>query len=57
MTERDSKGSRESFDAFKELVMRYPDSKYARGRARATHALNLVNFAGPVRGACRALFT
>jgi outer membrane protein assembly factor BamD len=29
MTERDSKGSRDSFEAFKELVTRYPDSKYA----------------------------
>ena len=29
MTERDPKGARESFDAFKELVTRFPDSKYA----------------------------
>jgi len=29
MTERDSKGSRESFEAFKELVNRFPESKYA----------------------------
>jgi outer membrane protein assembly factor BamD len=29
MTERDPKGARESFDAFKELVIRFPDSKYA----------------------------
>jgi len=29
MTERDPKGARESFDAFRELVTRYPDSKYA----------------------------
>jgi outer membrane protein assembly factor BamD len=28
MTERDPKGSRESFDAFRELVTRFPDSKY-----------------------------
>ena len=28
MTERDPKGARESFDSFKELVTRYPDSKY-----------------------------
>jgi len=27
-TERDSKGTRESFEAFKELVARFPDSKY-----------------------------
>ena len=30
MTERDPKGARESFDAFRELVTRYPDSKYAK---------------------------
>ncbi len=29
MTERDPKGARESFDAFKELVTRFPESKYA----------------------------
>ena len=29
MTERDPKGARESFDAFRELVTRFPDSKYA----------------------------
>ncbi len=28
MTERDPKGARESFDAFRDLVPRYPDSKY-----------------------------
>ncbi len=28
MTERDPKGARESFDAFKELITRFPDSKY-----------------------------
>ncbi|HEY6966983.1 MAG TPA: outer membrane protein assembly factor BamD [Burkholderiales bacterium] len=41
MTERDSKGTRESFDAFKELVMRYPDSKYAEdARARMRYLVN-----------------
>jgi outer membrane protein assembly factor BamD len=29
MTERDPKGANESFDAFKELVNRFPESKYA----------------------------
>jgi outer membrane protein assembly factor BamD len=29
LTERDSKGTRESFDSFKEVVNRFPDSKYA----------------------------
>ena len=28
MTERDPKGARESFDAFRELVTKFPDSKY-----------------------------
>ena len=28
MTERDPKGARESFDSFRELVTRYPESKY-----------------------------
>ncbi len=28
MTERDPKGAREAFDAFRELVTRFPDSKY-----------------------------
>jgi len=28
MTERDPKGARESFDAFKELITRFPESKY-----------------------------
>ena len=28
MTERDPKGARESFDSFRELVTRFPDSKY-----------------------------
>ena len=28
MTERDPKGARESFDSFRELVTKYPDSKY-----------------------------
>jgi outer membrane protein assembly factor BamD len=41
MTERDSKGSREAFDAFKELVARYPDSKYAEdARARMRYLVN-----------------
>ena len=29
MTDRDPKASREAFEAFKEVVTRYPDSKYA----------------------------
>jgi len=41
MTERDSKGSRESFEAFKELVNRFPDSKYAEdARARMRYLVN-----------------
>ncbi len=33
MTERDPKSSRESFDAFKDLVARFPESKYAEDSA------------------------
>ena len=41
MTERDSKGSREAFEAFKELVNRFPDSKYAEdARARMRYLVN-----------------
>ena len=41
MSERDSKGSRESFDAFKELVTRFPESKYAEdARARMRYLVN-----------------
>jgi len=41
MTERDSKSSREAFDAFKELVNRYPDSKYSEdARARMRYLVN-----------------
>jgi outer membrane protein assembly factor BamD len=41
MTERDSKGSREAFDAFKELVNRFPESKYAEdARARMRYLVN-----------------
>ena len=35
MSERDSKGAREAFDAFKELVTRFPDSKYTADARRA----------------------
>ena len=41
MTERDSKGTRESFDAFKELVNRFPESKYTEDAlARMRYLLN-----------------
>ena len=41
MSERDSKGTREAFDAFKELVTRFPDSKYADdARARMRYLVN-----------------
>lgn len=33
MTERDPKASREAFDSFKEVVTRFPDSKYAEDSA------------------------
>lgn len=43
MSERDSKASRESFENFKELVTRYPNSKYAPdSRQRMAHLLNVI---------------
>jgi len=43
MTERDPKGSRESFDAFSELVKRFPDSKYAAdSQARMRYLVNAL---------------
>ena len=41
MTERDSKGTREAFDAFKELANRFPESKYTEDAiARMRYLLN-----------------
>jgi outer membrane protein assembly factor BamD len=41
MSERDSKGTRESFEAFKELVTRYPESKYSEdASARMRYLVN-----------------
>lgn len=43
MSERDSKASRESFDNFRILINRFPDSKYAPdARQRMAHLLNVV---------------
>jgi len=43
MTERDPKGARESFDAFKELATRFPDSKYTPdGVARMKYLVNAL---------------
>ena len=43
MTERDPKAAGESFDAFKELVTRYPDSKYTPdGLARMKYLVNAL---------------
>src|SRR6185503_4841298 len=40
-TERDSKGTRESFEAFKELSQRFPDSKYTPdAQARMRYLVN-----------------
>lgn len=41
LSERDQKAAKESFDAFKELVTRFPDSKYAAdANARMTYIVN-----------------
>ncbi len=43
MTERDPKGSRESFEAFREVVTRFPDSKYAEdAAARMRYLVNAL---------------
>src|SRR5690606_26845365 len=53
LTERDPKAARESFDAFRDLVTRFPDSKYAadaRDRmnylvnALASHQVHVANY-------------
>lgn len=44
LSERDPKGGRESFDTFKELVARYPDSKYAPdSRLRMRYLVNSLS--------------
>ena len=41
MTERDSKGTREAFESFKELAIRFPDSKYTEdAQARMRYLVN-----------------
>jgi outer membrane protein assembly factor BamD len=41
LSERDSKGTRESFDAFKDLVLRFPDSKYSEdAQSRMRYLVN-----------------
>jgi outer membrane protein assembly factor BamD len=43
LSERDQKAARESFEAFKELIQRFPDSKYsADARLRTNYILNAV---------------
>ena len=43
MTERDSKGTREAFEAFKELSTRFPDSKYTEdAHARMRYLVNAL---------------
>jgi outer membrane protein assembly factor BamD len=42
-SERDPKGARESFDAFKELVAKFPESRYAAdSTARMNHLVNAL---------------
>jgi outer membrane protein assembly factor BamD len=42
-SQRDAKGARESYDAFRDLVTRYPESKYAEdARARMRYLINAM---------------
>jgi outer membrane protein assembly factor BamD len=44
MSERDPKAARDSFAAFKELITRFPDSKYAEdSRARMKYLVNAIS--------------
>ncbi len=52
MSERDPKAARESFEAFKELVTRFPDSKYSADAIRA-HALSDQRHGAPTKCAPR----
>jgi outer membrane protein assembly factor BamD len=53
MTERDPKGLKDSFDSLKELVTRYPDSKYVPdATARMGYLVNALAASG---GACGTL--
>jgi len=43
LSQRDAKGARESYDAFRELVTRYPESRYAAdARARMRYLINAL---------------
>ena len=43
ISQRDAKGARESYDAFRDLVTRYPESKYAEdARARMRYLINAL---------------
>lgn len=43
LSERDQKAAKESFESFKELVTRFPDSKYSGdARARMTYTVNSI---------------
>ncbi len=53
LSEREPKGMRESFAAFKELVAKFPESRYAQDAT--DRMLYLTNALGEVRGERRAL--
>ena len=43
LSQRDAKGARESYDAFRDLITRYPDSRYADdARARMRYLVNAL---------------
>ena len=55
LSERDPAGAKESFDTFRELVNRFPDSKYAADASQRMQYL--VNALGPTRSTLHATTT
>ena len=50
LSKRDAQAARDAFDIFKELVLRFPNSRYARdAREHAAHDLSLIHISEPTR--------
>ena len=55
LAERDANASREAFDIFKELVMRYPDSRFTPEARRRMHGLVLASCANSKTHRCATM--